>query len=260
MARATIEEQLEDDIFDDKDDPQQLAAVEEPVEETTEDEDELPEKYRGKSIADIARMHQEAERLAGRLGSEVGSLRQKWDEIIESKLKEKEAPKEEEEIDFFTSPEKATAKAIENHPKFKELERLTTEQQQAQAAEKLRKEHPDAGAILQDEAFIKWVSDSRIRTQLYKQADTTYDYDAAHELLSLWKERQGSAQKVVEAEKESRKQTLKAANTGNARGSGETSKKIYRRADIINLMSNDPERYEQLSDEILAAYREGRVK
>jgi hypothetical protein len=42
---------------------------------------------------------------------------------------------------------------------------------------------------------------------------------------------------------------------------GETSpKKIYRRADIMNLKMNDPNRYEQLQNEIMTAYAEGRVK
>ena len=36
--------------------------------------------------------------------------------------------------------------------------------------------------------------------------------------------------------------------------------KVYRRADIIKLMKTDPERYNALSDEILKAYAEGRVK
>ena len=54
---------------------------------------------------------------------------------------------------------------------------------------------------------------------------------------------------------------VKAANTGNVRGSAEGSrKKVYRRADIIKLMKTDPDRYQALSDEIMAAYAEGRVK
>ena len=49
--------------------------------------------------------------------------------------------------------------------------------------------------------------------------------------------------------------------TGGARGSAEGSrKKVYRRADIIKLMRTDPERYQALSEEILKAYSEGRVK
>jgi len=38
------------------------------------------------------------------------------------------------------------------------------------------------------------------------------------------------------------------------------SKKTYRRADIIDLMVRNPERYAALSDEIMAAYAQGRVK
>jgi hypothetical protein len=65
----------------------------------------------------------------------------------------------------------------------------------------------------------------------------------------------------VQVEKQARKQQIKAANTGNARGSAEGSrKKVYRRADIIKLMRTDPERYQALSEEILRAYSEGRVK
>ena len=70
-----------------------------------------------------------------------------------------------------------------------------------------------------------------------------------------------AAQQTAQGEKQARKQQLKAANTGNAQGSGEgTRRKIYRRADIIKLMRTDPERYQAISAEILAAYAEGRVK
>jgi hypothetical protein len=43
-------------------------------------------------------------------------------------------------------------------------------------------------------------------------------------------------------------------------GSGESSKRVYRRADLIRLKMQDPNRYEALSDEIMQAYQEGRVK
>jgi hypothetical protein len=43
-------------------------------------------------------------------------------------------------------------------------------------------------------------------------------------------------------------------------GSGESSKKIYRRADLIQLQLKDPERYAALSEEIMQAYMEKRVR
>jgi hypothetical protein len=96
---------------------------------------------------------------------------------------------------------------------------------------------------------------------LFVAADQQYDSDSADELFTLWKERKTVAQQTAQVEKQARKQTLKAANTGNARGSAEgTRKKVYRRADIIKLMKTDPERYQALSEEIFQAYAEGRVK
>jgi hypothetical protein len=38
------------------------------------------------------------------------------------------------------------------------------------------------------------------------------------------------------------------------------SKKIYRRADIIKLMQTDPDKYDSMQPEIMAAYSEGRVR
>lgn len=115
--------------------------------------------------------------------------------------------------------------------------------------------------ILQNDKFAEWVKGSKIRTQLFVQADQGYDYEAADELFTLWKERAGVAQQTAAVEKQARKNQLKAANTGNARGTAEGSrKKIYRRADIIKLMRDDPERYQALSNEIMQAYSEGRVR
>jgi len=61
---------------------------------------------------------------------------------------------------------------------------------------------------------------------------------------------------------ESKKETAKnlksvAVDTGSP---APTSRKTYRRADLINLRLRDPARYEAMQDEIMAAYAEGRVK
>jgi hypothetical protein len=47
-----------------------------------------------------------------------------------------------------------------------------------------------------------------------------------------------------------------AVDTGTV---GLDSKKSYRRADLIRLQIEDPDRYQQLQPEIMAAYAEGRV-
>lgn len=261
MARAELlDERMEEDTEYTDLDTQNTDATEN-VEPTPEPEDDLPEKYRGKTAKEIAQMHAEAEKLLGRQSSEVGELRRVFDTYIQSQLAEKSPKKEEvDDVDFFSDPEKATARAIENHPKVKQAEEVATQYRQQTALSKLQSKHPDMQTIVNNESFQNWVKASKIRTQLFLLADQQYDYDSADELFSLWKERQQVVTQTAQAEKAGRKAAVQAANTGSGRGSGEVSKKVYRRSDIIKLMETDPERYEALSDEIFRAYQEGRVK
>ena len=235
----------------------------EQVEETPEQQ-ELPQKYQGKSTAEIIRMHQEAEKLLGKQSSEVGELRKVVDDYIQTQLAE-QAPQQQqepdEEIDFFSEPDKAVARAIDNHPKIKEAEQISNQYRQSTATAELQKRHPDMQEILQDGKFAEWIKGSKIRQQLFVQADQQYDYEAADELFTTWKERQQVVGQTAATEKNERKKAVKAASTGNVRGSGEqAARKVYRRSDIIKLMKDDPERYMSLSDEIMKAYREGRVR
>ena len=252
----TEERQDDDTQFDSLEPVEEVQASVEAAQEETEDE--IPDKYRGKSVAEIVRMHQEAEKLLGRQSSEVGELRKVVDSYIQTQLSN-EAP-ETEEIDFFDDPQTAVSKAIENHPKIKEAEAMSKQYRQQDTFGRLQQKYPDLMETVQDNNFQEWIKSSKIRTQLYMMADQQFDYDAADELLSTWNDRKGTAKATAEAEKQSRKQAVKEASTGNVRGTGETSKKIYRRSDIIKLMKTDPDRYQALSDEIMTAYREGRVK
>ena len=233
--------------------------------EPKEEKPNVPEKYQNKSLEEVVQMHQEAEKLLGKQSSEVGELRKVVDDYIQAQLSQKQAPvqhqEDDDDLDFFTDPQKAVSKAIENHPKIKEAEQYTQEQKKQTALAQLQKKHGNMETILKDPKFAEWVKASKIRTQLFVQADQAYDYDAADELFSLWKERASVAKQTATVEKQARKQQLKSASTGNARGTGEGQrKKIYRRSDIIKLMKTDPERYQALSEEIFKAYAEGRVK
>ena len=187
--------------------------------------------------------------------------------ISRQNSKTKQAPQEQQEddksndVDFFVDPQSAVDRAINNHPKIKEAETYTKQYKQQATLAQLRSNHPDMDQILQDPKFADWIKGSKVRTQLFVNADQAYDYDSAHELFSLWKERSNMIQQTANAERASRKSAVKSATTGNARGTAERSnKKRYRRADIIKLMKEDPDRYNALSDEILKAYAEGRVK
>ena len=222
----------------------------------------IPEKYQNKSAEELVQMHQEAEKLLGRQSSEVGELRKVVDNYIQTQLTpEQQAPQEVEEIDFFTDPDKAVDRAIQNHPKIREAEAVTNQYRQSNAMAQLKSKHPDMESILQDTKFADWIEASKVRTRLFVEADQKFDHEAADELFSLWKERQNVVQQTAQVEQQARKQAVKSASTGNARGSSESApKKVYRRADIINLMKTDPNRYAALQPEIMLAYQEGRVR
>lgn len=243
---------------------EQEEEAEEPT-QTPEPEDDIPEKYKGKTAAEIAKMHMEAEKALGRQGGEVGELRKIVDDFVKAQLETKTAPEQhsepEEEVDWYLDPEKAVEKAIANHPKLKEAEQMSAEMRRSKALDELGKKHADYAQVLQDPKFAEWVQGSRVRQQLLAQADQNYDVEAADELLSIWKGQATATKAAVSQEKTERKKQLKSASTGSVSGSGEApSRKIYRRADIIKLMQTDPDRYMQMADEIAAAYAEKRVK
>ena len=262
---ATLIDERQDEVeINEKEEVVSQVTEEPQVEETPQEpeQDDIPDKYKGKSTAEIVRMHQEAEKLLGRQSSEVGELRSVVDSYIQTQLDTTPATQEpEEEIDFFSDPDKAVERAIKNHPSIKAAEQQTQQYKQQTAQSQLQQRHPDMQKILQDSKFVDWIKGSKIRTQLFAQADTQYDYEAADELFTIWKERQGAVAQTVANEKASRKEAVKTASTGGAKGSGETAtRKIYRRSDIIKLMQTDPDRYLALSPEIDRAYAEKRVR
>jgi hypothetical protein len=234
--------------------------------------EELPEKYRGKSAIEIAKMHQEAEKLIGRQANEVHEVRSLADQLLkqqlESNKKVQQQPIEESlEEDFFADPKQAVNRQVEKHPAVIEARQAALEMKKMKTAQQLSAKHPDFVTIAQDNGFQDWVKASAIRLNLFAKADAEYDFEAADELLSTYKEiKQIKAQQVVqqtaqsnEVEAKAQKTAMKAA-TVDVGGAGESSRKVYRRADLIKLRMTDPDRYEQMADEIMSAYAEGRVK
>lgn len=245
---------------------EETPVAEEPAEvEASEPVDDLPEKYAGKSAADIARMHQELEKRLGQQSQEVGDLRRHFDDYVQSSIAAQSAPEvpaEDEAVDFFSDPQAAVARAIENHPTLKQAQAVAADMAKSQALNKLKTAHPDMDAVLKDESFKEWVRASEVRTEMYREADQNYNFAKANELLNLYKERAQVVKQTETVEKQARKNDIKKASTGTARSNpeGTSPKKVYRRRDIIELMNSDPKRYEALMPEIMKAYAEGRVK
>jgi hypothetical protein len=245
-------------IDDEKEEFGELEIEQQKIEQKAE----LPEKYRDKSLDEIVRMHQEAEKLIGKQAQEVGEVRKLADELIKQNLgsRQQQTRQEEPEVDFFENPQKAVQRTVDNHPDILAARQVTLEMKRAQIQQRLAQEHPDFGEIAKDQDFANWVKSSPIRIQIFEQANAGYDFDSANELLSTYKQLRTVKSKQVSDEGEvTRKQNLKAVGV-DVGGSGESSKKVYRRADLIQLQLRDPDRYAALSDEIMQAYAEKRVR
>lgn len=231
-------------------------------------ESNIPEKYRGKTLDEIVKMHQEAEKLIGRQAQEVGEVRKLADDLIKQQIGTiKPQPETStQEVDFFEDPNKAINSVVENNPAIIALKQQAEQQRQQQALANLASKHPDYLDVVNQEDFGNWIKSSKVRTQLFMNAQN-YDTEAADELLSTYKALKGVEQQksqakatdLVNTDKEQRKQTIKAASV-QAGGSGETSQKIFRRSDILRLMMTDKARYNDLEPEIRQAYAEGRVR
>jgi hypothetical protein len=259
---AEFVESQDDEVVGDEFQAEEVKANSTP----TPEEPAIPEKYKGKSMDDIIKMHQEAEKLIGRQAQEVGEVRKLADELIKRQITPQEQPVKaiEDDTDFFADPVKAVNKAVEAHPAVVQAQQAAMQMARMQTANRLAQSHPDYTQVIADPEFASWVNESPIRQRLYVAADKQFDFDSANELLAnfkaLKKMKQETVQQAAQQLQDQRNQTLKAATVAVDGATGETSKKIYRRQDLIRLQLTDPDRYMALQDDIMAAYNENRVR
>ena len=227
-------------------------------------ESDVPQKYQGKSVTDLIQMHQEAEKLAGRQGNEVGELRKLVDDYI---VNQTVAPKEPEgtvdltDVDFIENPNASIDKKLANHPDIKQAREATKKLNKMEALNAISAAHPDFQEIVADAGFRDWVGTSQVRIKKLQKADADFDFDAADDLFSTWKERQELVQQAKAVSEADRKNSLKAGSNGNAAGSGEAPrKKFLKRSELMHMMQHEPEKYLANSDIISQAYAENRVR
>lgn len=264
-----LQEELEFDSVEEEQTPEQVEAqAEEPAQEE-QPEPEVPEKYRNKSIHDIIKMHQESEKLIGRQAQEVGEVRRLTDELLKRELSQQQAVQpQKEEVNIserlYDDPAGVINETVDKHPAILEAKRQAQSFKEQQVTQRLRQQFSNFDDIISNPNFFEWIKQSPVRTRLFAEAHQQYDYDSAVELLSTWNDRNSVTAKkeeinvVSEAKKENDK-SLKAA-TVDTGSPAPSSRKTYRRSDLINLRLRDPDRYYAMQDEIMSAYAEGRVK
>ena len=253
----------DEQIADDDKDTQLSSSQED--DDVTDDglEDELPNKFKGKSVDDITKAYEELEKEKSRLANEVGDLRKLTKQILERDFGNTPTSKSdeiEEELDYEDDPQTFVQKQVEKAVKPLQ-DQLALARQQSEF-DKFKKAHPDYLDVGQSPEFAQYVTASQYRINLYNKAQQQ-DYDAAAELLGAYKELKSALSKANQedaaADKAQRKSRIRKASPESG-ATGASSGKIYKSADLIRMQINDPERYAQEQDAIMAAYREGRVK
>ena len=126
--------------------------------------------------------------------------------------------------------------------------------------EKFEAKNPDWRDIMFSTDFQTWVQASPTRTKMLQDADKNYDYATGAELLNIYKEIKQVNTKQREKEVEDKIESdLKDADTIRSSGR-EAKKKVYRRDDLIKLRMYHPDKFNAMHEEIMTAYKEGRVK
>lgn len=252
-------------------------AVLQAFEEERNPKPKIPEKFQNKSLEDVVKSYQELEQLSGKQAQELGELRKLTDSFIKDQLEKSSAernrkPTEDKDQSVRQFEDNVLAANEDDDPAVakakellkKELEPYHMELQELKKDKflaKLSKDHGDFEQIVADTEFQNWVMESPARVNLFKQADLNFDFDSANELFNNWKERTGKKQRK-DMENEQKAATDKAFEKSQMETSNvdeSTPVRKYRRADIIELMRTNPERYRTLEPEIMRAYAEGRV-
>ena len=259
------EEAYEDDELD----PSLLAPEPQPEEEGTaevdQDPDEdIPEKYRGKSIREVIEMHQSAERVLGRQGNEIGQIRSVLDDLLAQQSQPSSAPPEPD-VDFFEDPKGATSRIVadtlKNDPALQAMQRSLQENEKKQKATEMARLHPDYLEIAQSDEFRSWLAKDNWRIKTFTDAGKNFDTEAAASLLSMYKESANIKRTTEKAAKQQQKQKVNQASVGAGKASAETrgKPKLSREA-LIELKMTNPDKYMANIRQIKQAYLEGRVE
>lgn len=246
-----------------EDTPVQTIEEEPSVVEAEPTEDTPARKYSDKSHEEMVAILEERERHIGQQSNELGNMRQTFEAMARTQsVPAQPEPEPVEEADFFVDPQRAVDSRIDNHPALKQAQDMAQKLAYAQGLATLQQRHPDLKEVVGSDEFGQWVKSSPSRLRRYQYADQSGDIDEADDLIATYKQLNKTVATAKAAEKTAQKKAVRAAAVGGPRGNADaaSSKRVYRRADIRQLMQTNPQRYEDLQPEIMAAYAEGRVR
>jgi len=237
--------------------------------------DDLPEKYRGKSVQEIVEMHRNAESELGRKNNEIGMIRKLADELIGVRAAERQAAQENQPKAkpltadaLLDSPEEAILGVVKREAlsKTQQLEAKISGLEERLMVEDFEKLHPGFQQTMASPDFGGWLQSSEYRKKLGFRA-AQGDFEAADELFGLYEEYNGAKAQAPQPEPPKARTTAREATLARSGGSAAggvvpsaDGKKVWTRAELMDMRINRPEEFDMRQDEILSAYREKRVR
>ena len=227
----------------------------------------IPSKFEGKSVDEIVNSYVNLEQQYGRQGNDLGELRKLADSLIQKNLNESDGQqvdsmeKDLSQDEFFSDPVTAVRRVV--NEALEPVRATLSDTKVDSTVQRLQAKHPDIQEIVQDLGFQEWVLESTPRQDMWVRASKG-DFEYADELFSQYKSTHKVAVEAKQAQENAVKsQELEAASAvsaGSSKDAGTSGKPIYKRAELIRLRMNDPERYTELQSEITQAYADGRVR
>lgn len=250
--------------------------------ETQQADNDLPEKFRGKSVKDVVTMYQNLESDRGRMANELGVQRQLTDRLLGLKREddlranggkpERAKPAPVTTNDLLDRPQETLERVVNDKVDSVSAELRQVNQQLRSELAKTRFEnrHSDYQSVVRDPDFVSWVQASPLRLRAAAVANNG-DWQIADELLTEYKQngKQQSASRETDSTQtaqvnleEARRASYTSSGSNPNDGQSKPAGKIYKRADLMRLMIDDPEAYydEDFQREILLAHAEKRVR
>ncbi len=225
----------------------------------------LPQKYEGKTITDVIDMHKNLESAYGRMANDLGTQRKLTDKLLDLKRTDDISANSLPTVDAESLLDNPT-QALDTYLEAREqrvaesTEQRLSEMENSMAQERFHQKHAGASELIASPEFAAWITASPMRSQ-YAELARGGDYQAAEWLVDDYKATSPAPTGAAPLQA-AREAGLSSPTTSSDAANERDGKTIYRRADLVQLKLERPDVYSdpQFQIEILAAYREGRVK
>jgi ribosomal protein L29 len=260
-----------------KEDQLDTELVEADVQEQAREEAVIPERFKGKSAAEIAASYIELERLNSRQAQDLGSMRKTVDTLLElqsngtgSQAPKTEEPSEPVTVDLlYEKPDETVRRVVreETSGQLKEVKGELAKERFERALAEFDRNHEGWRETTSTPEFLTWAQATPYRARIFAAANT-WDFDAADTLLGLYNEEQARGQQSAEAvRKEQRKQSdLRKATLESSGPVPVEAVETFSRSDLINKKlaakrgDYNADQYLRVNaDAIRQAYADGRV-